>query len=195
VVDENLEEIHPSFWRRERIQPESIHRLQLLMGQSVLTGCTAMLNRRLVDLSLRMPEEAEMHDRWVALLVSAMGKSRVLFEPTVLYRQHRGNVVGVRRENNSIAEIARRAQNPQNRLKEWQATQEQAAALLRIHENDLAPEQQALLRAYMHCGQSRNRISRLYNMIRFGFFRNGLLRNLSRMWDVWNLRDGRQIDP
>ncbi len=188
VVDENLAEIHPSFWRRDRIRPESIHRLRLLLEQSVMTGSTAMLNRKLVELSLRMPEEATMHDRWIALLASAMGKSRALPGPTVLYRQHGQNALGALRQDNSAAGILKRAQAPENRLREWQASRRQSAALLRVHHGELKPEQRALLRAYLNCGQAKNRIVRLSTLIRYGFFRSGLLRNLSRMWDVWTLK-------
>ncbi|MGO8797260.1 MAG: glycosyltransferase family 2 protein [Candidatus Sulfotelmatobacter sp.] len=188
VVDQNLKEIHPSFWRRDRIRPESIHRLQLLLGQSVLTGSTAMLNRKLVELALRMPEEAIMHDRWIALLASAMGKSRALPEPTVLYRQHSQNALGALRDDNSVTGIMKRAQNPEKRLAEWQISQEQAAALLRLYQDKLKPDQQVLLRAYLNCGRNRSRLVRLSTMIRYGFFRSGLLRNLSRMWDLWTLK-------
>ncbi len=187
VVDEKLKELHPSFWRRDRIRPESIHRLRLALGHNVLTGCTAMLNRRLVELSLRMPEEAAMHDRWIALLASAMGKSRALPQQTVFYRQHGRNVEGVRRADDSPAGVVRRSRIPENRLREWRVSREQAAALLRLHHDELAPEQRELLRAYLRCGQSRSRLVRLSTTIRYGFFRNGLLPNLSRMWDLWNV--------
>lgn len=187
IVDENLVVLDPSFWHRERIQPQFIRHLQRLLGHNVLTGCTAMLNRKLVELSLRMPAEAAMHDRWIALLVSAMGKSRALPEQTVLYRQHDRNSVGMRRDDNSVLGIVRRSRNPERRLKEWQISQDHARALLRTHKDELSPENQELLLAYLRFAQNKSRLVRLSSMIRYGFFMGGLLRNLSRMADLWNL--------
>ena len=47
VVDDQLITLHESFWAREKIDPERIHHLALLLGRSVVTGCTMLLNRRL----------------------------------------------------------------------------------------------------------------------------------------------------
>ena len=47
VVDDQLRTLHESFWAREKIDPERIHLLALLLGRSVVTGCTMLLNRRL----------------------------------------------------------------------------------------------------------------------------------------------------
>ena len=188
IVDESLKELDSSFWKRNRIRPESIHRLQVLLGQNVLTGCTAMLNRKLVELSLRMPEEAQMHDRWIALLAASMGKSLALPQQTVLYRQHQNNVIGSRREDDSIARIVRQARNSENRLKEWRVSQRQAEALLRLHGEQLDPKRQALLQQYRLCGQSKSRFVRLFKIIRYGFFRGGLLQTVATVWDLWNLK-------
>jgi len=56
-----------------------------------------MANRSLVDLATPIPERAVMHDHWIALVASALGNIAVLREPTMLYRQHPGNVVGARK--------------------------------------------------------------------------------------------------
>ena len=65
--------------------------------QNVAVGTTVTLNRAARNLLVRNlpdPDEILMHDWWTYLVVSAFG--RVIFdpEPTVLYRQHGGNVVG-----------------------------------------------------------------------------------------------------
>jgi hypothetical protein len=67
------------------------------LTQNIATGCTVMLNPAAVRLiaAARAPE-ATLHDWWAYLVVTAAG-GRVLIddEPTVLYRQHGGNAVGV----------------------------------------------------------------------------------------------------
>jgi glycosyltransferase involved in cell wall biosynthesis len=67
------------------------------LTQNIATGCTVMLNQAAVRLIAASREpEATLHDWWAYLVVTAAG-GRVLIddEPTVLYRQHGGNAVGV----------------------------------------------------------------------------------------------------
>jgi hypothetical protein len=67
------------------------------MTQNVATGCTVMLNgeaARLLADSADPP--GTLHDWWAYLLVSAAGGQVVMDDtPTVLYRQHANNAVGV----------------------------------------------------------------------------------------------------
>ena len=67
------------------------------LTQNIATGCTVMLNpaaARLIAVAQEPPET--LHDWWSYLVVTAAG-GRVLIddEPSVLYRQHGGNAVGV----------------------------------------------------------------------------------------------------
>jgi glycosyltransferase involved in cell wall biosynthesis len=67
------------------------------LTQNIATGCTVMLNADAVRLiaGTREPPDT-LHDWWAYLVVTAAG-GRVLIddEPTVLYRQHANNAVGV----------------------------------------------------------------------------------------------------
>lgn len=65
------------------------------MVENQLIGCTMVFNRHLRELVLaRLPQYATMHDAWLYLVASALGK--VIFDDfvSVAYRQHSGNVVG-----------------------------------------------------------------------------------------------------
>ena len=67
------------------------------LTQNIATGCTVMLNPAAVRLIAASREpDATLHDWWAYLVVTAAG-GRVLIddEPTVLYRQHDANAVGV----------------------------------------------------------------------------------------------------
>jgi len=67
------------------------------LTQNIATGCTVMLNAAAVRLIAASREPAgTLHDWWAYLVVTAAG-GRVLMDekPTVLYRQHRQNAVGV----------------------------------------------------------------------------------------------------
>jgi glycosyltransferase involved in cell wall biosynthesis len=67
------------------------------MTQNVATGCTVMLNGRAASLLAEAEAPAEtLHDWWAYVLVSAAGGLVILDPvPTVLYRQHANNAVGV----------------------------------------------------------------------------------------------------
>ena len=66
------------------------------LAENIVTGCTVALNRSALELVLIRGDVKMMHfhDWWMYLVVSAFGE--VLFDetPTILYRQHGGNVVG-----------------------------------------------------------------------------------------------------
>jgi Glycosyl transferase family 2 len=66
------------------------------LTQNIATGCTSMLNPAAVRLiALSRPPSLTLHDWWSYLVVAASG-GRIIAdpEPSVLYRQHGGNLVG-----------------------------------------------------------------------------------------------------
>ena len=66
------------------------------LTQNIATGCTVVLNRAAAQLvASSHPPPATLHDWWSYLVVSANGGRLVMdATPTVLYRQHGGNLVG-----------------------------------------------------------------------------------------------------
>lgn len=97
VVDEHLQLIHPSL--REYgglpvLGPSAADRLRTLLLHNCVTGCTTLLNRPLLELSLPLPENCFMHDWWLALCAAAAGQIDYCPESTVLYRQHADNEIG-----------------------------------------------------------------------------------------------------
>ena len=96
VVDEDLRIIHPSYWRYQGVWPERCNSLGRVLFQNVVTGCTALMNRPLVEKSMPIPGGAVVHDWWVALVAAAFGAAGFIVQPTVLYRQHGKNILGAR---------------------------------------------------------------------------------------------------
>jgi glycosyltransferase involved in cell wall biosynthesis len=66
------------------------------LTENIITGCTAAINRPAVELLQRagVPDGVHFHDWWLYLVVSAFGTVVYDDEPTLLYRQHGGNVIG-----------------------------------------------------------------------------------------------------
>lgn len=96
VVDESLRPIAPSF-TRYALLPRGTRTLRDVIRGNAAVGCTMTLNRALRAAVGPLPDELPMHDWWIACAAAAFGSTRYLDTPTVRYRQHGGNVVGVRR--------------------------------------------------------------------------------------------------
>lgn len=197
LVDDKLRILHESFWTYMNIDPGRINRLSELMVQSVVTGCTAMLNRPLLELSVRMPEEAYMHDLWISWLASFMGKSGPVRAQTVLYRQHDRNVIGtgsnaagmaVQAPTRSWWERIRRPRIAEAHVFRWEIGQRQARAFLKEHGAELTAKKRALLRGFLRCQTSRSRFIRVASLIRYGFYYLGLKPNLAMMIHLWKLK-------
>lgn len=96
VVDEGLRVIDSSFWRSLNLRPDRCNSLNRLLLQNVVTGCTALMNRRLVATAIPIPAESVVHDWWVTLIAGGCGRASYIARPTVLYRQHGRNIIGAR---------------------------------------------------------------------------------------------------
>ncbi|CEQ10467.1 family 2 glycosyl transferase [[Clostridium] sordellii] len=93
VVDNEMNIISDSFFKYQNISPE-YNKLNNLLVLNTVTGCTVMMNKKLVDLCRSIPKDCILHDWWIALVASGLGVVRTLYEPTILYRQHGDNCAG-----------------------------------------------------------------------------------------------------
>jgi glycosyltransferase involved in cell wall biosynthesis len=138
ICGPNLEEIHPSMlassgFRSEKVYPSIIYR-------NIVTGCTIIMNRKLVEFSLPFPNELPMHDHWLATCAVFAGKISLLKEPTTLYRQHGQNQIGAKSEKAlcKILSYKRTIEKFQNHLR---LKREMANALvLRLSEHNFNHE-------------------------------------------------------
>lgn len=80
-------------WERERIAAGDAW--EVFLRRNLVTGATAVMRRELLDLAGEFPE-AWVHDEWLAIVAAANGGVRLLDEPTIDYRQHGANQIGMR---------------------------------------------------------------------------------------------------
>jgi glycosyltransferase involved in cell wall biosynthesis len=191
VVDEGLAVLSASMWERQGIDPENVHRFARILAQNVVTGCTALLNRPLLELALRMPEEATMHDWWIAVLACGFGAAGVVKEPTVLYRQHGGNVLGAVQEKPPMGVPQWRFHA--RRREQWEVGERQAEGILRVYGSELTPQKRALLEGMVRCETNPNRVVRAWTWLRNGYFLDGGWRaNLAILWYLWDMKAGKR---
>lgn len=175
VVKSNLTEIHPSFWSYANLNPRLVH-LNRLLPQNVLTGCTMLMNRALVELAHPIPNEAIMHDWWIALVASSFGHIRHLNLPTVLYRQHGSNDTGAKLH--SMREFIKRTWRPTSKKSDCLSqTYIQAQVFLERYADHLDKKSLALLRAYIALEQLPY-LQQKKQILKYRFLKNGFLRNL-----------------
>ena len=194
LVNSRLEPIHTSFWQFMGIEPDKMKGLSRWLLLSVVTGSTAMINRPLLELAKRMPNEAVMHDRWMGLIASTMGRSSAIRKQTVLYRQHGNNVLGTGQDLTKPLRTPERI-SVWNRMRHyrkgpifenWIMAQGQPAAYLAVHGSELPLRIRRSFETFRKCDADRRRLIRLASWIRFGFENGGISENLERLAIVWN---------
>ena len=97
IVDKDLNTIHPSMHAYYKHDHGSVY--PAILFHNIVTGCTVIFNRKLLEFALPFPEKVTMHDHWIAICAVFAGKAELLDEATILYRQHGSNQVGVPEDN------------------------------------------------------------------------------------------------
>lgn len=94
VVNENLDIISESMFDYQRL-PRVIRSTKHIAVQNNITGCTVMMNRKALSVSLPIDDASIMHDWWIGIKVlQSDGIIELIPSPLILYRQHQGNSVG-----------------------------------------------------------------------------------------------------
>jgi hypothetical protein len=190
LVNDDLSTRHESFWGNQGINPANVGRFRRLLAQNVVTGCTAVINLPLARLTVRMPEDAFMHDWWVALLAAAFGEADYVTQQTVFYRQHGGNVLGMVEppKNNLIPKfryhVERRAQ--------WEMAAHQAEALLRVHGSELPAKRLRTLNRFLQAEQNPKRVVRALSFVTGRYWFNTFRGNLAMLWYLWDMDEAKR---
>ncbi|MCU7615073.1 glycosyltransferase family 2 protein [Chryseobacterium sp. GMJ5] len=126
VVDQELTEIYPSFWKYSKLKQQFLSKFNYLGVCNGVTGCTVIINNKAKEVSLPLKKEVPMHDYWIALKVAQMGKIIYINTPTILYRQHSKNEVGAKKTNNAyfILQLKKIKKTINNQLQMYQFLKE-----------------------------------------------------------------------
>lgn len=142
------------------------------LSENIIFGCTLGMNSIvLTHLAGKLPEYLNMHDGWIYLYASSQSCLTFLDEPTVLYRQHQGNVIGQTTLRSTVKSALNFLKNfNSNKQREYHQIRDFKALFI----DHLTPEQQSLLTIYLNAKHS------LYSrfIIAFKCRRNGLFPQL-----------------
>jgi glycosyltransferase involved in cell wall biosynthesis len=175
VVDAELNTIDHSFMIYSHIDPRRL-RLNQLLAQNPVLGCTILMNRALADLLRKTPLACyvRMHDRWSALVASAFGRLHYVDQPTVLYRQHGKNTDGARRF--SIRERITIREG----IASVGASVAAARSFLEVYGPDMSSEKYQVVHAYSVLGQKAP-LARVVSLLRRGMLKGGWARALGQL--------------
>ena len=137
VVDQDGREIAPSMAAYQKLDLMRTSFCQLL-SQNVVTGCTVMANRALMDLAGPWPDQAVMHDWYLALVAACFGKIGLVEEATIDYRQHGHNQVGSKNAG-SARSVAKRATETKKSRQVLLDTYAQAGAFVAQYGEKMPP--------------------------------------------------------
>ncbi len=184
VTDENLNVIDKSFWHYEHINPARNSLGNLLM-QNTVTGCTMMINRKLANLALPIPNECIMHDWWIALAASVFGKIAYVSEPTIFYRQHSHNDTGAKKYSakNIFKKIPKIINGSGIYINHLDNNISQAEKFLQTYEDRLDTKSINTLKALINLKKG-SFLKKRINIFRFNLLKNGILRNLGLLLKV-----------
>lgn len=142
--------------------------------QNIATGCSVVVNRAALDMLTAHPPDTDhviMHDWWVYLLTSALGRVVVDDQAHILYRQHSGNVVGA----------VRGIRAWQGRWSRFRAAGqrhpigEQTREFVRCFRRELPPPVLELAEGMIRCTRSDRFIPRLRFAVWGGVYRQRLV--------------------
>jgi glycosyltransferase involved in cell wall biosynthesis len=184
VVEADLRERHPSYWKysRMQIEPATVRRLLL---RNVATGPTLMLNAALRARVVPTPMEMRHHDWWYALVAAATGRVVAVHESTVLYRQHGTNDVGAVAGDVSLRDLPRVARRAFARTDAYRAgiglVGRQGLALLERHGDRLSESDRRFIQALARL-PNYSSLRRKIEMLRLrAFAQPGALRKLGAL--------------
>lgn len=185
VVNWDLQELHPSFWRYAGLDAKR-HELAQLLISNIVTGCALIANRALVESARPIPVEAVMHDHWFALVAAALGHIEPVYEPLVSYRQHGNNAVGA--QFYGWLTIFKKLLSGCGRI-EISQLRHQAGILNRRYSNCVDSNIAELIDGFSNL-QNKGWLARRLFMLRHGILRPGVVRNLGLFFCVRFTKNG-----
>ena len=181
VVNDDLDVISSSY---EKMSNKDFRKTSLnsTVTMNNAAGCTIIYNRALGNLIRAKPGFIVMHDWWLTLTAAAFGKTGVISEPTVLYRQHDDNELGANRRTPS-AHLLHKVFNFGEVKETLERTYRQADSFLILYKAMLTPNDMALITAYASIPHKR-KMEKVRILFRYKTWKNGFIRKFAQILAV-----------
>lgn len=177
VVDQDRNEIAHSFAEYSMLNP-NVKKVNRILAYNNVTGCTMMLNKKLLEMCVCGSTDIFMHDWWCALIAAAFGEIKYLKEQTIDYRQHVHNTIGAS-NNKNIRTVLKKASQFMKKINRketlFDKTIRQAEVFNSAFGKRMSPELKKIIEAYCRLGYM-GRIARLHSICKYGFWSQGTYR-------------------
>lgn len=171
LCDEQLNIVSPSLIEKDRLDAKAIDAHQLLM-QNVPYGCATIINRKLLKVATPVDSRALLHDHWLAVISSLIGKINYLDEALIYHRVHTANASRAESEHKKQASQNIKSKiNNQNFHNYLFKQVEQAQAVLENLGALLDEEQKAMLADFIALKDSKG-FRRKWLIVKNRFFKN-----------------------
>lgn len=186
VIDENGNINADSMFEMSHINADS--KLPQILIQNHVTGCTMMCNKKLIAgiSEYASSEYIIMHDYLAALYASVFGKIEVIKKPLLSYRQHSGNSVGAKNNNNPVYLLIRLANGRKSYKEAMETSRNQVKFFVEIYREELAAEKYCkeyeLMSGYASLG-SRAKLYRIMFYKKNHIWKNGTIRKIMQV--IW----------
>ena len=186
VIDENGNINADSMFEMSHINADS--KLPQILIQNHVTGCTMMCNKKLIAgiSEYASSEYIIMHDYLAALYASVFGKIEVIKKPLLSYRQHSGNSVGAKNNNNPVYLLKRLANGRKSYKEAMETSRNQVKFFVEIYREELAAEKYCkeyeLMSGYASLG-SRAKLYRIMFYKKNHIWKNGTTRKIMQV--IW----------
>lgn len=175
VADRDLNIINPSMFEMQKLDPAK-RQFKDYLVQNNVTGCTVIFNRALASMTKKMPEEAIMHDWWLALEAAAFGRVFFMKDSDILYRQHGNNTEGAKNLR-STKYLIKKLFNKTQVRQTLENTYRQAEAFFNEYEDSLDNEFKEVVKAYLSIREAP-KLKKYMIMKKYGFMKSGFVRRL-----------------
>ena len=186
VIDENGNINADSMFEMSHINADS--KLPQILIQNHVTGCTMMCNKKLIAgiSEYASSEYIIMHDYLAALYASVFGKIEVIKKPLLSYRQHSGNSVGAKNNNNPVYLLKRLANGRKSYKEAMETSRNQVKFFVEIYREELAAEKYCkeyeLMSGYASLG-SRAKLYRIIFYKKKHIWKSGTIRKIMQV--IW----------
>ncbi len=180
VVDGEMGEIAASFFGFSNLDYKR-DKLNNLLVQNIVTGCTMMINRALWQMAVKADgfEKILMHDWYFALIASAFGKIGFVNKPLIKYRQHGNNSVGAKNAKDS-AVIAEKISKKADIKLSIDRSMQQAEFFLEAFEQKLDNSQKKLLKGYASL-VNKGKFRRNIGFIKYKTWKFGIIKKTGQL--------------
>ncbi len=178
VVDEKMDLISESFIEYMNLPIEK--RINDLIIQNSVTGCTMMVNKIMIDILKKLDETAPilMHDHIAGIIALSYGKIYFLKDATMKYRQHALNSVGADKLR-SIKSRYKRGKKAFQR--DMIDSYEQVGYMLSICKDYLVDDNiNEMLTNYSRLSES-GKIHKIRFYIKYNVFKKGILKKVMQI--------------